>query len=95
MLLGIDGVLTVFVPGATFDTAVGGRERAAEENVQEAVNQFFTLPVFVLFGLMLSWARWRALGGAGLALVAAVLPALLLRPLVPALADRRDAAYAG
>jgi NhaP-type Na+/H+ or K+/H+ antiporter len=32
---------------------VGGRDRAEEENVQEAVDRFFTLYIFVLLGLYL------------------------------------------
>jgi len=45
---------------------------------QEAVNRFFVLPIFVLFGLALPWGEWLELGWAGLILVGAV---LLLRRL--------------
>lgn len=100
-LLDINGILTVFAAGVAFDQVVGGSERSAEENVQEAFNQFFTLPIFVLFGLMLPWQQWLTLGWAGPALVVAVLllrrlPALLLlRPLISTLPHRLDAAYIG
>lgn len=36
-LLGTDGTLAVFVAGVFFDIVVSGKERAEEENIQEAV----------------------------------------------------------
>lgn len=80
-LLGSDGILAVFVAGRGFAAVTTVHERNEEERVQEAVNQFFVLPVFVLFGMLLPWNQWAELGWAGVALVAAV---LLLRR-VPAL----------
>jgi len=64
-LLGTDGLLAVFVAGIAFDIAVSGEERAGEERVQEAINHFFTLPIFVLLGAILpgglggGWAGGR------------------------------------
>jgi len=52
-LIGTDGILAVFVAGIAFDMAVRGSERAQEQRVQEAVNRFFILPIFVLLGLTL------------------------------------------
>lgn len=80
-LAGTDGVLAVFVAGLAFDLVVRSSERGQEERVQEAVNQFFTLPIFVLLGLTLPWRQWLELGWRGLMLAIAV---LLLRRL-PAL----------
>lgn len=100
-LASVEALVAVFVAGIAFDQVVGGRERAEEENVQEAVNQFFTLPIFVLFGMLLPWDQWARLGWLAVALAAAILllrrlPALLLlRPLLPALSDVRASAYAG
>ena len=100
-LIGTEGILAVFVAGLTFDQAVGARERAEEEGVQEAVNQFFTLPVFALLGLVLPWSGWAALGWRAPALVVAVLllrrlPAVLaIRPLVPGLHHWLDAVFVG
>lgn len=100
-LLHTDGVLAVFVAGLAFDQMVGGKERAEEERVQAAMDQFFTLPIFMLLGVVLPWAEWLALGWPAVALVLAVLllrrlPALLvLRPLLPALQRRRDLLFAG
>jgi len=50
-LLGTDGVLAVFVAGIAFGQVIGGQQRAREDNVQEAINRFFTLPIFILLGL--------------------------------------------
>jgi len=82
-LIGTDGILAVFVAGLIFSEVVGGKEKAEEENVQEAINRFFTLSIFILLGLTLPWQQWWALGWGGLILVVTVLllrrlPAILL-----------------
>ncbi len=71
--LGTDSILAVFATGIAFDQQVGGKDRSQEARVQEAVNLFFTLPVFMLVGLMIPWSEWLELGGTGLALALAVL----------------------
>lgn len=100
-LIESNGVLAVFVAGRAFTQFATNRERRREENVQEAVNQFFILPVFVLLGLSLPWAQWFELGWRGLVLACAV---LLLRRLpvvmglhawIPALRRRQEARFAG
>lgn len=77
-VLGTDSILAVFAAGIAFDQEVGGKERGEADNVQEAVNLFFTLPVFVLFGLIAPWSEWASLGWHG-ALLALLI--LLLRRL--------------
>lgn len=82
-LIGTDGILSVFIAGLAFDYPVKGQERSEEDNVQEAINRFFTLPIFVLLGLTLPWQQWWTLGWRNLVLVVTVLllrriPALLL-----------------
>ena len=100
-LIGTDGILAVFVAGLAFDMAVQGGERAQEQRVQEAVNRFFILPIFVLLGLVLPWGQWLELGWAGLALTVAVLlfrrlPALLvLNPLLGRVRGFQDALFLG
>lgn len=100
-LLATDGVLAVFVAGLAFSIVVGGQARSQEENLQEAINRFFTLPIFVLLGLMLPWTQWFALGWKTIALVLAV---LLLRRLpmmvlfyrqIPALKNLPEALFMG
>lgn len=100
-LLHVEGILAVFVSGLAFDHMVSDRDRAQEENIQEAVNNFFTLPVFGLFGLMLPWGQWAELGWRGIALCVAILllrriPVLLaLRRGIPLLTGARDAWFVG
>lgn len=100
-VLHTDGILAVFVAGLAFAREVGAKERAQEERVQEAINGFFTLPVFVLIGLVIPWQAWGELGARGAAFVAALLvlrrlPAVwALRRLAPALPARRDVLFAG
>lgn len=65
-LIGTDGILAVFVAGLIFSDVVSGQEKAEEENVQEAINRFFTLPIFILLGLAIPWQQWWALGWRGL-----------------------------
>lgn len=83
-LMGTDGILGVFITGLAFGNAVGGKQRSDEDNVQEAINRFFTLPIFILLGLMLPWQGWASLGGwklgllAGAVLLLRRLPAVLL-----------------
>ncbi len=77
-LLGSDGILAVFVAGLMLSETIGGNERAEEENIQEAINRFFSLPIFILLGLTISWQDWAAWGWSGPILVVAV---LLLRRL--------------
>jgi NhaP-type Na+/H+ or K+/H+ antiporter len=79
------GVLAVFVAGWVYSGQVNNSDRFAEWQVQEAMNRYLLLPVFVVLGLIAPWSQWAALGWAGAAFVAA---ALLLRrlPLLVALA---------
>jgi len=100
-LLGTDGILAVFVAGLAFDAAVSESDRAEEERVQEAVNRFFILPIFVLLGLTIPWEGWMDLGWSGLFLALAVLllrrlPAVLaLKPLLGRVGGTRDALFLG
>jgi NhaP-type Na+/H+ or K+/H+ antiporter len=100
-LLGTDGILAVFVAGLAFDAAVSEGARAEEERVQEAVNRFFILPIFVLLGMTIPWEGWVDLGWAGLLLPLAVLllrrlPAVLaLKPLLGRVGGTRDALFLG
>lgn len=97
-----DSLIAVFVTGVTFDHLVGGRERGQEESVQEAVNQFFTMPIFALFGLLLPWTAWVNLGWPVLAVAVAILalrrlPAIMLLGRVMPVLERptRDSLYLG
>lgn len=87
-MLHLDGVLAAFVAGLAFNLTSTGTERTAEVEIDEAVNRFAVLPMFVLLGATLPWTEWGELGWAAIVLALAVLllrrlPVLLLlkRPL--------------
>lgn len=100
-LLGTDSILAVFATGIAFDQRVDGKDRSEESEIQEAVNLFLTLPVFMLVGLMIPWSGWMDLGWAGLGLALAVLALrrlpviLLLRPAIRLWRDLPVALLAG
>ncbi len=98
-LIGVGGVLAVFVAGLAYNRTVRKGERGPQQNIDEAVNRYLALPVFVLLGAVLPWREWIGFGPAALVFVLAV---LLLRrpPVLMALARPlglrpRDAAFAG
>lgn len=100
-LLGTDGILAVFAAGIALNMAVDTEAEHESERMQEAVNRFFILPIFVLLGMALPWAAWLELGWKGLALVGAVLllrrlPAVLaLGPVLSRSHGRKDALFLG
>lgn len=100
-VLGTNSILAVFTAGVAFDQVVGCADRAQENHIQESINLFFTLPIFILFGLMLPVEKWQELGWAGVALAVLVLlfrripVLLLLRPLMPHWRDYRMVLTAG
>ncbi len=98
-MLSTDGILAIFAGGVVFNIVGTGRERASEVPIDEAINRFAVLPLFVLFGAALPWHEWREFGWQGPALVLAV---LLLRRMPIVLLMRRplrmatpDALYLG
>lgn len=97
--VGANGLLAVFVAGLAHNGTVAGRDRQLEVGVDEALNHFLVVPVFVLLGAVLPWPAWQRLGWPAVGFVVAV---LLLRrlPVVLALrpalrADRAHAAWLG
>ncbi len=99
-----DGVLAVFVAGLAFDRQIDQSDRLREERFQEAVNQFFALPVFLFIGIFLPWDGWSQWHPA--TLLATVVGVLFLRRLplllaavrlgwLPAMPRWGDAWFAG
>ena len=92
-----DGVLAVFVAGLAYNAVVA--DVGPQDTIDEAVNRYAVLPLFLLLGVTLPWARWVDLGWAAVVLPVAV---LLVRrpPVVLALARPlglrlRDAVFLG
>ena len=50
-----DEVLLVFAAGATFAQVIGSWDRKDEERGQEAMNRFFSVPIFALLGTAIPW----------------------------------------
>lgn len=71
--VGANGILSVFIAGICFGAKARAGERAQQEHVQEAVNRFFTLPIFLLIGLTVPWAEWVEIGWPGLLFAAGIL----------------------
>lgn len=100
-LMGSDELLVAFVAGVAFVQIISGEDRKDEERGQEAVNRFFSIPIFALFGTLIPWAGWAELGWRGPVLCVAMLllrrppVVLLLRRWMPALRSRADAAFIG
>jgi NhaP-type Na+/H+ or K+/H+ antiporter len=97
--LGGSGVLASFIAGVTFSLAVGERYAEELEQVQSALERLLIVPVFLLFGSLLPWDGWAALGWSGVAFALWVL--LLRRPgpaalaLAPTRTPRRGVAFLG
>lgn len=100
-LIQSDEVLVVFAAGAAFTQVVGADDRKDEERGQEAVNRFFSIPIFALLGTAIPWAGWWELGWSGVLLVVCLMllrrppVLLLLRPVLPNLRRRADALFLG
>ena len=71
-----NGLLGVFVAGLAFSATATDRDRPVEASIDEGMNSFLVLPVFALFGAVLPWSGWLALGWGG---VGFVLVALFVR----------------
>ncbi|MDT0278039.1 cation:proton antiporter domain-containing protein [Blastococcus goldschmidtiae] len=87
-LIHVDGILAVFVGGLAFNLVATGSDRTTDVPIDEAINRFLVVPLFIGIGAALPWSAWAELGWQGPALAVAVLllrrlPVLLLlrRPL--------------
>ncbi|WP_164702420.1 cation:proton antiporter [Modestobacter sp. KNN46-3] len=94
-----DGVLAVFVAGLAYNFAVAQDEVGPQNTIDEGVNRYLVLPLFLLLGILLPWSEWADLGWAAVLFPVAVLllrrlPVLLVlaRPLGLRL---RDAVFLG
>jgi sodium/hydrogen antiporter len=94
-----DGVLSVFVASVAYNYAVANGEVGPQNTIDEAVNRYLVLPLFILRGTQLPWAQWRELGWAAAVLPIAVLllrrPPVLLALARPLGLRLRDAVFLG
>jgi len=100
-LLGFNAILAVFAAGFTYNWQSDPQDEAKEQQVEEVFNRLFTIPVFVIFGMVLPWSEWASLGWRGFALVVAVLlvrrlPMMFaLRPAIRPLNSPADTLFVG
>ncbi|MFC6998012.1 cation:proton antiporter [Rufibacter roseus] len=73
-----NGILGVFAAGFAANMALDEDEDIEQDEIQESMGRLFTIPIFLLFGLVLPWKEWFALGWNAVWIVIAV---LLLRRL--------------
>jgi len=85
-LVGTDDILAVFVAGVAYNQWADPQDEAKEQRVEEVINRLFTVPGFVVFGMVLPWSEWVALGWQGPLVVAGI---LLFRRLPMVLTFRR------
>ncbi|MCI2240087.1 cation:proton antiporter [Paenibacillus sp. TRM 82003] len=98
-VLGGDGVLAAFVAGLAYNRLVPDSDRSPQDAVDEAVNRYAVLPLFLVLGAVLPWSGWVDLGPGAIAFAVLV---LLVRRLPVVLAAARplglrgrDAVFAG
>ena len=72
-LLGGNEILGVFAAGLAYNWQADPEDEAKEQRVEEVFNRLFTLPAFVLFGMVVPWGKWLALGWRGVAVVVGIL----------------------
>ncbi|MGY1842765.1 cation:proton antiporter domain-containing protein [Modestobacter sp. SYSU DS0875] len=98
-LANADGILSVFVAGLAYNVTVAQDEVGPQNTIDEGINRYLVLPLFLLLGILLPWSAWVDLGWGAVLFPVAV---LLLRrlPVLLALARPlglrlRDAVFLG
>ncbi|WP_347159439.1 cation:proton antiporter [Pontibacter chitinilyticus] len=95
-LIHCNGIIGVFAAGFAANQVLGEDEDIEQEGVQESMGRIFTIPIFMLFGLILPWSDWMALGWNAVWIVVAILlfrrlpVILLLGPLLKKLPKMAD-----
>ncbi|WP_447008124.1 cation:proton antiporter [Saccharothrix isguenensis] len=68
-----DGVLAVFVAGLAYNRLVDQHERGPQDAIDEAVNRYAVIPLFLVLGAVLPWRDWVDFGPAAILFVVALL----------------------
>jgi sodium/hydrogen antiporter len=99
-LIGVNSILAVFLAGLMLKKALEEQEIVEEKEIAEMMSRLFTIPIFVLFGLILPWEQWYAFGWTAIGILGMVLllrrlPFLFLtQPLLTGF-ERKDLAFMG
>jgi sodium/hydrogen antiporter len=100
-LMGTDGILAVFIAAAVFGQQIPQADKAQQGQIDDVINRFFLLPVFILLGIGLPWKEWAELGPAVPLVLAAALilrraaAVWLIRPAIKTLHSRSETAFMG
>ncbi|RWZ59624.1 sodium:proton exchanger [Labedella populi] len=98
-LLGTDAILAVFIAAAVFGQIIPQSDEKQEDTIDDVVNRFFLLPIFLLIGLALPIGEWAERGWiAPVVVIAAVLlrrfvAVWALRPLLRRLHSRGETMF--
>lgn len=94
-----DGILAVFVAGLAYNYTVADDEVGPQNTIDEGVNRYLVLPLFLLLGTELPWSAWGELGWSAIGFPVAVLllrrPPVLLALARPLGLRLRDAVFIG
>lgn len=96
-----NGIIGVFVAGFAANLVLTEEEDIEQDEIQEALERVFTIPIFFMFGMLLPWADWYDLGWKAFYIVAATLlfrrlPLfLVLKPLLKKLPSWSDILMVG
>lgn len=100
-LIGSNGILGVFAAGFAANRSLDKEEDIEQETIQESMERIFTIPIFVLLGLVLPWADWWELGWKAVWIVIGVLlfrrlPVIIaLKPMLQGLPKTADLVMVG
>jgi len=101
-VFGMNDILALFLAGVAFTITLTRKHRVQYGATLEMLDPFFMLPVFFLFGAILPWQHWLALGWKAPLIVVGILLlrrlpfVLLLRPLLRRqLRSMTEAAFVG
>jgi NhaP-type Na+/H+ or K+/H+ antiporter len=72
-LLEADGILAAFLAGVVLDQLISDDHQEHQEEIQEAINKFLTVTIFMLLGAFLPWKEWAELGWDTAAALAGIL----------------------
>ena len=86
-LLQADGVLAVFIAGLAYDHTVADDEVNPQKTVDEGVNRYLVVPLFLLLGVELPWSEWADVGWGAIQATADWAPASRPRAGAPSVHD--------
>lgn len=72
-LIHSNGILGVFAAAFAANLTLDTHEDIEQEKIQEAKERIFTIPIFVIFGLLLPWSEWWTLGWKAMIIIITIL----------------------